>query len=69
MIGFPLAVPVDGYKPRRMAVDANAGDVFTQDDDFDGITLTIELTTPQEVTAVTDWLANRRPPQADGGPI
>ena len=45
-----LALSMPG---RRWRVGHDSGDVFTQDGDFDGATLVIELTSPDEARAVS----------------
>ncbi|MGV8987783.1 MAG: hypothetical protein ACOH2H_16035 [Cypionkella sp.] len=65
MIGFPLSVPVDGYRPRRADI-SQVGDVIGgRGQTF----LVIELQTEAEVTAVTDWIGRRLPPMPYGGPV
>ena len=53
MIGFPIALPVDSGVKRRWIVGEECGDVFQEGDEFDGITVTIELHSAAEARAVT----------------
>lgn len=46
-----ITLPID-MAGRRWCVGDEAGDVFECDGDFDGITLTIEIKTPEEAREV-----------------
>ena len=62
---LPLTLPLDNYVPRRTSVQ-NLGDVIGgRGQHF----VVIELQTPAEVTAVSDWIADRRPVPPYGGPV
>lgn len=68
MMGFPLTLPVETSTPRLIAVERIGlrTDVTTL---VPPRVLLIELLTEAEVTAVTDWVAARRPAMAYGGAL
>jgi hypothetical protein len=50
-------LPLDPTIPRRWSVAEHSGDMFEEDDDFDGIALTIEIHSQAEWDAVESALA------------
>lgn len=57
MIGFPLQLPIEASTPRKWIAGVICGNVFGDDDDFDGLALTIQLHSAAEVKAVAAFLA------------
>lgn len=46
-----MKLPID-MKDRRWIIGEECGDVFNEDDDFDGITLTVEIKSREEAQAI-----------------
>lgn len=47
--------------PRRFRVGYDCGDVFAEGDDFDGLTLTLELLSEEEAETVARFLRTHLP--------
>jgi len=52
---MPTTLPID-MKDRRFILCNHSGDTFTEDDDYDGLALTLEIKNQEEAKAVLDAL-------------
>lgn len=52
---MPTTLPID-MKDRRFVLCEHSGDTFTENDDYDGLALTLEIKSPEEAKAILDAL-------------
>lgn len=50
-----------GAHPRRYSIDRHSGDLFRDDDDYDGLALTIEVLSQAEADAILAVIRNTLP--------
>ena len=48
---MPTTLPID-MKDRRFVLCDHSGDTFTENDDYDGLALTLEVKNPEEAKAI-----------------
>lgn len=48
---MPTTLPID-MKDRRFVLCDHIGDTFTENDDYDGLALTLEVKNPEEAKAI-----------------
>ncbi len=52
---MPTTLPID-MKDRRFVLCDHSGDTFTENDDYDGLALTLEIKSPEEAKAILEVL-------------
>lgn len=52
---MPITLPID-MKDRRFVLCVTIGDIFAENDDYDGLVLTLEIKNPEEAKATLDVL-------------
>lgn len=52
---MPITLPID-MKDRRFVLSDHSGDTFTENDDYDGLALTLEANSPEEAKAILEAL-------------
>lgn len=67
-MNLPVILPLDNY-PQRIVATEEIGLAIGDGQIARRHVLLIELLSPAEVIAITDWIGAQKPPQAYGGPI
>ena len=56
---MPTTLPID-MKERRFVLCDHCGDTFTENDDYDGLALTLEVKSREEAKAILDALLSEQ---------